>query len=36
MDIPLHMSLGGALLSIAAWVTVVLALGGWRTVTRDA
>jgi 4-amino-4-deoxy-L-arabinose transferase-like glycosyltransferase len=36
MDIPLHMSLGGALLSIGAWVTVVLALGGWRTVTRDA
>jgi hypothetical protein len=36
MDIPLHMSLGGALLSIGAWVTVALALGGWRTVTRDA
>jgi hypothetical protein len=35
-DVPLHMSLGAALASVAGWVVVALALGAWRTLTRDA
>jgi hypothetical protein len=35
-DIPLHMSLGAAVASVTAWVVVALAVGAWRTLTRDA
>jgi hypothetical protein len=36
VDPPLHMSLGAAIACAAAWTVVPLALGAWRTVTRDA
>jgi len=35
-EVPLHMSLAAAVASIPGWVVVALALGGWRTMTRDA
>ena len=35
-ELTVPMSLGVALAVVAAWVAVPLAVGGWRTATRDA